>query len=157
MIIKYLVRPIWQGSLKPNRIVLSNDSCFTIDGKEYWIPKLYEVDGASIPKILWYIAGTPFEPDNVEPGIAHDPLYLTHKLPRSLADEVLFQLKYNHEIMIKTKPWLARYRSYKMWSGVRIGGAFAWNNSKEDKAELQRVRNILINRPDVDKFVSLWF
>jgi len=157
MIAKWIIRPQWQGSDKPNRLKVTNDCCFAVDGIWYWIPGGYEADGASVPKPLWYIAGTPFEPDNAEPGIAHDALYLTHAVNRGAADEILFQLKRAHELMIGTRPRLAHYRAWKMWAGVRAAGGFAWPNNGADKAELVRLKILVSQSEDWAKYQSLWF
>jgi hypothetical protein len=157
MIAKWILRPEWQGADKPDRVVLTNDACLEVDGVQYWIPKGYVMDGASIPFLLWYIAGTPFGGNNCEPAFAHDPAYLTHAFIRSVSDEILYQLKLSHELMIKTKPWLAKYRAWKMWAGVRMAGFWAYKNSEEDICELTRVRKMIMERPDFEKFQTLWF
>ncbi len=156
MIVKWIIRPEWRGADKPDRIVLTADCCFSVDGVEYWIPAGYEIDGASVPKILWLIAGTPFEPDNAEPAFPHDAIYLIHAFTRSEADEILYQLKLAHELMIGTGKKLARYRAWKMWAGVRVAGFNAWKNNKEDLIEIAKMQNIIIARNDFMKFKTLW-
>jgi hypothetical protein len=156
---KWITRPEWRGSDQSNRIVSTADSCFSVDGVEYWIPKGYEIDGASVPFLLWAIAGTPFEPDNAEPAFAHDAGYLTHAFSRKDCDEILYQLKLAHELMIKTKPWRAKYRAWKMWAGVRMAGFWAYKNSESDIVELTKIRKIIqeIPDPNFEKFLTLWF
>lgn len=150
-------RPQWSGGTKPRMIAFAQDSCFVVDGVEHWVPAGYEIDGASIPAPLWYVAGTPFSPDNVEPAGAHDPLYLLHIYSRSKTDEIMYQLKLAYELRIGTSRKLARFRAWRMWAGVRMGGLFAWRNSIEDKEEIAKIQTIISARPDCEKFKSLWF
>lgn len=148
----YNERPAWKRANEQDHIRFVRDFEFFIEHKgkttTYVAPTSYVIDGASIPRPFWAIMGGPMDPLNCEAACAHDPFYLTHAVPRWMADEAAFQL---------WKPltglWGARIR----WSAVRTGGYFSWKNNAKDKAELARVRAMLEARPDVAKFRSLWF
>ena len=149
-------RPKWERSDKKGLIRPAEDCTFfaEIDGKitSYTIPRvIYDFDGASIPRIFWPVVGSPFDPQNLEGATPHDPLYLSHALPRWIADEIAFQL------------WLpntglsgARLR----WGCVRSPlGALAWRNGLSERAELAKIRAAIedTRRKDIEKFRSLWF
>lgn len=157
MIVCWKIRPKWQGANKDGHLILTDDCCFCINNEEYWIPKNYIFDGASIPFFAERFAGHWSDPDNAEPACAHDVVYLTHALNRTKSDEVLYQLKYRHEIMMHGKQWLAKFRARKMWLGVRLFGVLAWKNSKKDLQDLEDIKIIISQREDSDKFKSLWF
>jgi len=146
--------PAWQSAKKPDYVSFDDDCGFCIEhnGKttEYWIPKnIYEIDGASIPRIFWPFIGSPFHPKNLEGATPHDPFYFTHAVPRWMADECAFQLW-----LPKTGLAGARVR----WAAVRSpAGALAWRNGAKERAELATIRAHLEARPDVAKFRSLWF
>ena len=129
-------------------MVFDHDWCFVVNGIPYCVPKGYWYDGASVPPPAWMIVGPPCEPDFWAPAGAHDPLYLAHVLPRSTADEVLFQFLIRNKVPL----WKAR----TMWSAVRAGAFWAWTNNKADKQCLDEVRKMVYARPDSPKFDTLW-
>lgn len=148
----YIERPQWRPTYKDNIIELAKDWCFIVDGTEFWVPCGYQCDGASIPSMFWAVPGigSPTSGFNAIGAWAHDPLYLTHALTRSQADEVAFQLWRQ-----AGKPlWAARV----MWAAVRSpAGAWAWRNTGVDIEELALNRRMLNWRGDKAKFESLWF
>lgn len=149
---QYFEKPVWSATSDEDKIELQNDWCFEVDGTEYWIPKGYICDGASIPAAFWIIPGigTPTSGFNAIGAFAHDALYLTHALTRSQADEVAYQLWRQ-----AGKPrWAAR----TMWTAIRSpAGAWAYRNTFKDMEELAKVRCIIRFREDKKKFQSLWF
>ena len=42
----------------------------------------FRTDGASIPRLLWRVFGSPYDPDIFAAAIAHDALYRGEILPR---------------------------------------------------------------------------
>lgn len=144
----YADRPVWQRANEKGHAQLYVDFCFYIDTKEFWVPKIYVCDGASIPRPLWTLIGSPFDPINIEAAWAHDPIYLGHMLSRDVGDEVAFQLWRQSGNGI----WAARER----WLGVRTGGALAWKNNEKDKKDLAETISMINARPDREKFKSLW-
>lgn len=145
---QYKEQPICQPSADRDRMILFADWSFTIDDKEYFIPAGYAYDGASVPRLVWPIIGQPFCPDFAAPALAHDVLYLTHAVIRSVADEVLYQLL--------RQSGVGAIRAKTMWAAVRSCASFAWKNSHADMKEMGRMVEAIVNRSDRDKFMQLW-
>lgn len=55
-----------------NKYKLKEPYYFYYEEKVKAIPKGFEFDGASIPRIFWTIVGTPFDPEYVEAALMHD-------------------------------------------------------------------------------------
>jgi hypothetical protein len=143
-------RPVWRRSEKKGLVELYLDWCFFIDHVPYWVPAGYDCDGASIPRPLWSITGSPYHPRNLEAAFSHDPLYWTHAVPRKVADEVARQL------------WMqsghSKWAAGRRYRAVRTPiGAWAWRRSKGEAKELLEMRTVLSKRPDRAKFETLWF
>ena len=144
------IKPQWTFGSKSQFIRLTIDACFTHKEKDYWIPQCYECDGASIPKFAWYIVGTPTEGDNIFAAFAHDPLYLSHALPRKESDIVARNLWLQTD-----KP---KYQVAMIYRTLRIAGYPAWVNSTNDKLDLAIMCNLIKQRPieEQEKFKTLW-
>jgi hypothetical protein len=137
--------PLVDDNKVVNRVVLDEDFLFQVDDKDYWLPKGYWSDGASIPRLVWSIIGSPFEPDLIGPAFAHDGLYSVHVLTRAQADNVLFYgLKQNGVNTI---------RSHVIWGAVRSCAWCAWGNSTGDIIEIKKVRQEISKRDDRAKFL----
>jgi len=65
---------IWLTENRPDRKMrLIEDFAFTDpDGLTWLVPSGYEVDGASIPKTLWALVGSPYTGDYRRASIVHD-------------------------------------------------------------------------------------
>jgi hypothetical protein len=61
------VRPFGKNTVKTTL-----PYAFMFEGKEYVIPKGFEFDGASIPRVFWSVIGTPFAPQHLEAALIHD-------------------------------------------------------------------------------------
>ena len=100
----------------------------------------FEFDGATVPRILWFIADAPYEAPRVTAALMHDWLYTTHAVDRETAD-ILF---YEAMFLAGCKPSDAK-RDYDF---VRIFGRFCWdNNTYEDiehATKLGRLRKSVI-------------
>jgi hypothetical protein len=145
----YLAPPEYCKGDSWDHIELVADYCFAVDGKLYWVPAGYEINGASIPRLFWSIIGSPFDPEKIPAAFAHDALYLTHAFTRSEADEVLFQLLLQAGSRLRT--------ARTMWAAVRMFAGFAWDNNVQDVKDLQATRDLIQSRADRDTFKSLWF
>lgn len=42
------------------------------DGKHWRVPAGYVTDGASIPRLLWSVVGSPYDADHLRAAIVHD-------------------------------------------------------------------------------------
>lgn len=148
----YSVDPEWYVYRK-DRAYLLSDWNFTVDGTDFWIPALiYDIDGASIPWVFRSIPfiGKPFDKANLTGAGAHDPLFLTHVLGFSGANEVAYQL------------WRQSGKTKLGASAMHAAisspfGRVAYYNTQADTEELQKVRNAIKQRPDWQKFESMWF
>jgi hypothetical protein len=123
---------------------LTEDWCFAIDDKKYWIPKGYFYDGASIPRIFWSVIGSPFEPDFWAGALAHDWLYFTHFVTRQVADEVLYQILRQSGVGI--------VRAKVIWSAVRTCAGFAWELTPDDLSEMQCLKRAMSDSPNHAKY-----
>jgi hypothetical protein len=68
------VRVIWLKQDGPDRLMelLEDFKFFDPTGKEWIAPKGRKIDGASIPRILWTVAGDPFIGDYRRASVLHD-------------------------------------------------------------------------------------
>lgn len=92
---------------------------FTFMGEGYIIPVGFRSDGASIPRPLWPIVGSPFSPKLLEAAFVHDYLY------RNGYDRYYSDCKFR-EILIANR--VNKSRAEVMFKGVR---AFGWIHHKE--------------------------
>jgi hypothetical protein len=80
-----------------------------------FVPRGYIFDGASIPRVLWSLIGSPFEPSLMKAACVHD-WYCDHSADcyqsRVIGDAVFFYLL--------TKAGVARWRRVLMYLGVRL-------------------------------------
>jgi hypothetical protein len=102
---------------------------FVVDGRMYLVPRDYEWDGATVPRLLWWL----FSPTGItqEAASLHDWLYDTkgrgmqgytqHGLTRAQVDRLFLR----HMLADGTP----RLQAWMMWAGVRtwIGLKF-WND-----------------------------
>lgn len=149
----YEQRPAWERANKSGHIRLVRDFCFWVDCIAYWVPNGYVCNGASIPRPLWSIIGSPFDPMNAEFAWVHDPGYLTHAFTREQTDDMAY--------CIALQSGNSEAKAHAIWVGVRafadLPGISAWKNNEQDKKDLLETRTMIINRTDCDKFKSLWW
>ena len=126
---------------------LEQDYCFEVAGLTIWIPKGYRWNGASIPQLLWGVIGGRFEPDRLLASMEHDWIYLCHCVTRKQADTL-----FNARLKEAGDP---AWKRAAMYQAVRVFGGGSWPTSKEDRAQLDRVRALLALREDRDQFTRL--
>jgi hypothetical protein len=84
------------------------------------VPKYFRWDGASIPRILWRVIGTPFNPMFMAPSMVHDYLYSNPgKMSRKDVDKLFLKLLLHNgvdEDLAET-----------IYTGVRLGGGSHFN------------------------------
>jgi hypothetical protein len=100
---------------KNNNFVLSDDFKIRVDDNLLIIPKGFETDLASIPRVFWPIAA-PHEYKNIAPAIIHDYQYTC---PKNLTREKIDSIFYSSLIDNRVNPVVA----YGFWLAVRVGGA----------------------------------
>ena len=85
------------------------------------VPAGYRFDGASIPRWLWWLIGSPFEPDLMLAACVHD-WYCDHTAEsyqtRVIGDAVFFALL--------TRAGVPRWRRILMYLGVRSHSFLAY-------------------------------
>lgn len=91
----------------------------------------FRTDGASIPRLLWRVLGSPYDPDVIAAAIAHDALYRGEIVPRKDADAAFLALMEACGIAERKRRWLLR--------GVRWFGWITWaRHTPESVAEARR-------------------
>lgn len=78
----------------------------------------FRTDGASIPRLLWRVFGSPYDPDVLAAAIGHDALYRGRIVPRRDADAAF--------LAMMEAGGVGRRRRRLMWLGVRLFGWTAW-------------------------------
>lgn len=84
------------------------------------IPAGFHCDGASIPKVLWSIVGSPLDGGPLRAAIVHDHLCNVARTPRArrFADTVFVWIMEEQQV-----PWLRRMAMF--WA-VRLYGVLVW-------------------------------
>lgn len=119
------------GCAHVHQVIFRNDACIkpykgyyyhtcqpmrvTIDGKKFTVPKDFQTDLASIPRLLWPILAPQYS-GFVAPAILHDYLYRCNTVvTRQFADEVLYSALLAEDV--------SRFTASKFYLAVRIFGS----------------------------------
>lgn len=79
----------------------------------------FRTDGASIPRLLWPVFGSPYDPDILPEAIAHDAMYRGRIVPRRDADNAFGD-------MMRARGRIGAWKRRRIWLGVRLFGWIAW-------------------------------
>ena len=91
----------------------------------------FRTDGASIPRLLWPVLGSPYDPDIIAQSIAHDALYRGRIVPRRDADAAYSSLMESTGVR--------KRRRRRLWIGVRLFGWLTYlRHTPESVAEARR-------------------
>lgn len=82
----------------------------------------FKFDGASVPKALWSVVGSPWDADILAPALVHDALYATELVNRHEADDIFYKLL--------KKNGMGTLRAYNRWMAVSMFGWYVWMNHK---------------------------
>ncbi len=94
---------------------VAEDWTCSVDGvPRFTVPEGFCSDGASIPRLLWSVVGSPFDPKFSAAAIMHDWLYRKTTIARKTADNVFLRLLLANGVH--------RFRARLMWCGVRLFG-----------------------------------
>ena len=85
-------------------------------------------DGASIPKVMWSIIGSPMERDLLKPAIIHDGLYTIMSLDRHECDDLL------KEMLLFNK--VPEEKIFAIYEAVHLFGGTHWEKDSSDQAQL---------------------
>ena len=75
-----------------NVFILSKDKTVESLGYSTTVKKGFDFDGASIPKWLWSIYGSPLNGNYVVASLIHDGLYTSQKVSKSVSDRVFLDV-----------------------------------------------------------------
>jgi hypothetical protein len=109
--------PVSQANAATNRIHLVQDFSVFVGSvnREVTVPSDFASDGASIPRLLWPIFGTPFEPRMAAASVVHDYMYSpAGSDTRAEADRTF------RELLMRSG--MSSTMAYVMWFGVRVFG-----------------------------------
>lgn len=99
---------------------LDRDAIYGLgDGRILTVKCGFCFDGASIPKWLWSLIGSPRDPDLWAAALFHDAMYHSHYFTRAEADQALLDLLEQSGVS-----WLRRHTIYR---AVRTFGWSSYN------------------------------
>lgn len=115
---KPTVRP-----LKGSDYELAQDFYFPATIERVWdvvihVMPGFKTDGASIPRLLWRIFGSPYDPDIFAAAIGHDALYRGEIVPRKDADAAFLKMM--------AKSGVPKKKRRLIYRGVRLFGWITW-------------------------------
>lgn len=102
--------------------------------EEFAIPKGWEFDGASIPRIFWGAVGKPTSSKFRLASMVHDWMY-ANRMGQKTADELF------RKILKKQGVW--NFKANLMWAAVRIAGRIAYKKGNPVLEE-RRVKTLTI-------------
>ena len=90
----------------------------------------FRTDGASIPRWLWRVFGSPYDPDIFPAAIAHDALYRGEIVERKDADAAFLRMM--------EESGVAEKKRRLVWRGVRWFGWITWLGHTDESVEEAR-------------------
>ena len=113
--------------IKEDVFILSEDKTVESLGCRVTIKKGFDFDGASIPKWLWSIYGSPLNGNYVVASLIHDGLYASQKVSKRVSDKIFL------DIMKQSKVGYIKRTS--MYLAVKMFGGKDWKEASEYKDE----------------------
>ena len=110
-----------------NVFILSEDKTVESLGYSITVKKGFDFDGASIPKWLWSIYGSPLNGNYVVASLIHDGLYASQKVSKSIADKIFL------DVMKQSNVGYIKRTS--MYLAVKMFGGKDWKEASEYKDE----------------------
>lgn len=102
---------------------LMKDAHYIVEDVEFTVPRLFQTDGASIPRFAWITTGTPFDPKHIRAAVLHDYLYQTNNVTRKKADQIFRKLLRHDDV--------SAYQAFKMYGALRAFGWVAWRKYRK--------------------------
>ena len=90
----------------------------------------FRTDGASIPRLLWRVFGSPYDPDIFPSAIGHDGLYRGEIVPRKDADRAF--------LWMMEKSGVPEKKRRLIYRGVRWFGWITWLGHTEESVREAR-------------------
>ena len=110
-----------------NVFILSEDKTVESLGYSVTVKNGFDFDGASIPKLLWSIYGSPLNGNYVVASLIHDGLYASQKVSKSVSDKIFL------DIMKQSNVGYIKRTS--MYLAVKMFGGKDWKEASEYKDE----------------------
>lgn len=110
-----------------NLFILSKDKSVESLGYSVTVKKGFDFDGASIPKWLWSIYGSPLNGNYVVASLIHDGLYASQKVTKSVSDKIFL------DIMKQSSVGYIKRTS--MYLAVKMFGGKDWKEASKYKDE----------------------
>lgn len=105
------------------------------------IPKGYDCDGASVPKVFHRLIGYPLDNEFIEASFIHDWIYWTHCRSREIADWLFHRTLRDNGV--------PKVKAYVMYKAVRVFGDKYWDNTVVDIVEML---NFMVTVQDIDRY-----
>lgn len=120
-----------------NVFILSKDKTVESLGYSVTVKKGFDFDGASIPKWLWSIYGSPLNGNYVVASLIHDGLYASQKVSKSVSDKIFLDVmkQLNVGYIKRTSMYLA----------VKMFGGKDWKDASKYKDEYINYVDVSIN------------
>ena len=110
-----------------NVFILFEDVVVESLGYSITVKKGFDFDGASIPKWLWSIYGSPLNGNYVVASLIHDGLYASQKVSKRVSDKIFLDtMKQSNVGYIKRT---------SMYLAVKMLGGKDWKEASEYKNE----------------------
>jgi len=113
--------------IKEDVFILLEDVVVESLGYKITVKKGFDFDGASIPKWLWSIYGSPLNGNYVVASLIHDGLYASQKVTKSVSDKIFL------DIMKQSSVGYIKRTS--MYLAVRVLGSKDWKEASKYKDE----------------------
>ena len=113
--------------IKNDVFILLEDVVVESLGYKITVKKGFDFDGASIPKWLWSIYGSPLNGNYVVASLIHDGLYASQKVSKKVSDKIFL------DIMKQSNVGYIKRTS--MYLAVKIFGGKDWKEANEYKDE----------------------
>ena len=95
--------------------------------KQITVYKGFDFDGASVPRPLWGIIGSPMTDGYQRAGCLHDALYASHLFDRETCD--------NYFLEAMESDGVGYFKRYAMYWAVRAAGWITWEKHKQEEIE----------------------
>ena len=123
--------------IKNDVFILLEDVVVESLGYKITVKKGFDFDGASIPKWLWSIYGSPLNGNYVVASLIHDGLYASQKVSKSVSDKIFL------DVMKQSNVGYIKRTS--MYLAVKMFGGKDWKEASEYKDEYTYYVNINTN------------
>ena len=110
-----------------NVFILFEDVVVESLGYNITVKKGFDFDGASIPKWLWSIYGSPLNGNYVVASLIHDGLYASQRVSKSVSDKIFL------DVMKQSNVGYIKRTS--MYLAVKMFGGKDWKEASEYKDE----------------------